>query len=85
MTLEAMWKLFRDRVVPPNATPEDVNRARLVFYAGARTMFEQLQKAAELPEDAAELQLTEWEAEFQVFTIREVQRVARQATRVRES
>lgn len=35
LTLAACWDHFREAVIPKDAEPETVKRARMVFYAGA--------------------------------------------------
>lgn len=37
-TLDERWRDFEARVIPPDASPENRRRARLVFYAGMAVM-----------------------------------------------
>ena len=39
-TIEERWLGFRARCVPPEATPQQVENFRLVFYAGVQSMLD---------------------------------------------
>jgi hypothetical protein len=38
--MEAMWQLYRKRVIPLAATPEQLKQLKMAFYGGASSIFE---------------------------------------------
>ena len=50
-TLEQEFKEYSDRVLPPNATPDQVNDAKIAFYTGSAVMLAKLNEAFKNEDD----------------------------------
>lgn len=67
-SLEARWRNYRLLVVPPNASPVQLQCTRQAFYAGMASMFDAIvREATDLPQGRAEAALDQISKEIRAY------------------
>lgn len=76
-TVQEMWGIFADGVVPPDAGPDQIRDMRSCFYAGVTNLMAKLHQIGEpeVPDDVAENYLQALDAELHAFKDQLIKRV----------